>query len=371
MADVLVIGAGAIGMSIALGLARRGASVRVLERSAPGSGASSTAAGVLGVQNEVWSDSPIGRLCAASLDRYPAWVAELASLTGIDVGFRACGGMAVSFDAGEADVLAARGRWAEPLGFGVERLDGAGVRLLEPALSVDVAGAARFPREARLDPPSLVRALSIAAARAGVAITSGALVRKVVVEGERAAGVLLEDGTRLSGGRVVLSAGSWSALVEGVPLASGAVRPSRGQIVELVTEQPVIRGVIYGPGCYLSPRDDGRVLVGSTLEFVGFRPGVTAGAVQALLAAAIRLVPVLSGANVNRTWSCFRPATPDELPLLGATSVEGLYVASGHFRNGIVLTPITAEILGSVIEGKEPPVDIAPFHPMREMRGNS
>jgi glycine oxidase len=143
------------------------------------------------------------------------------------------------------------------------------------------------------------------------------------------------------------------------------VRPSRGQIVELVTESPVIRGIVYGPGCYLSPRDDGRVLVGSTLEFVDFRPGVTAGAVQALLAAAIRLVPALVEANVSRTWSCFRPATPDELPLLGGTAIEGLYVASGHFRNGIVLTPITAEILAAVIAGERPPMDIAPFSPTR------
>jgi glycine oxidase len=112
-------------------------------------------------------------------------------------------------------------------------------------------------------------------------------------------------------------------------------------------------------------------LVGSTLEFVGFRPGVTAGAVQALLAAAIRLVPALAGANVSRTWSCFRPATPDELPLLGATSIEGLYVASGHFRNGIVLTPITAEIMGAVIEGTPPPIDIAPFSPTRAVGGGA
>jgi glycine oxidase len=160
---------------------------------------------------------------------------------------------------------------------------------------------------------------------------------------------------------VVLTAGSWSTLVEGTTLPADAVRPARGQIVEVTTEAPLLHRLVYGPGCYMSPRDDGRVLIGSTVEFVGFRPGVPAGAVQALLAAAIRVVPALADASLSRAWSCFRPATPDELPLLGRTSVDGLFVATGHFRNGIVLTPITAEIVAAAVAGEEPPFDVAAF----------
>jgi glycine oxidase len=365
MSDVLIIGAGAAGLSVALAVARRGGSVTVLDRTGPGAGASSTAAGVLGVQGEIEADCPLGRLCVASLRRYPAWAADLTARTGIDVGLRASGGLWIAFDAAEVDGAAARAAWAAPLGMPVDRIDAAAARAIEPALAPDIAGAARFAGDARLDPPALVKALQVAAAREGVAIRAGALARRVLVEDGAAAGVLLEDGAVVRAGAVVLAAGTWSGLVEGAGLPATAVWPSRGQIVELLTEPPLLGSIVYAPGCYLSPRDDGRVLIGSTLERVGFRPGVTAGAVQALLAAAIRAVPALAEASVNRTWSCFRPATPDELPLLGPSPIARLFLATGHFRNGIVLAPITGEILAAAIAGDPPPVDVAPFAPAR------
>jgi glycine oxidase len=339
--------------------------VAVLERGVPGSGASATAAGVLGVQVEIRKDGPIGRLCVASLHRWPAWAADLVAQTGIDVGLRATGGLRVGLTPAEVDEAHAAAQWAVPLGFPVDRLDAAEARALEPALGPDIAGAARFSAEARVDPPALMRALEVAAARAGVAIRTGALVRRVAVDRGRAAGAALEDGTVVPAGKVVLAAGSWSALVEGTGLPEAAVVPIRGQIVELAATPPPLRSLVYGSDCYLSPRDDGRVLIGSTVERVGFRPGVTAGAVQALLAGAIRLAPGLAEADLRRAWSCFRPCATDELPLLGATHVEGLYAATGHFRNGIVLAPITGEILAALIEGAEPPVELRPFSASR------
>ena len=176
---------------------------------------------------------------------------------------------------------------------------------------------------------------------------------------------MLEDGAEVRAATVVLAAGCWSALVEGAGLAPDAVRPARGQIVELVSEAPPLRQVVFGPGCYLSPRDDGRVLIGLTMEFVGFTPGVTARAVSDLIAAAIRLVPALGGAALGRCWSGLRPHTHDELPILGEGALRHLILATGHFRNGILLAPITGEIVAAAAAGQAAPLDISPFRPGR------
>jgi glycine oxidase len=201
----------------------------------------------------------------------------------------------------------------------------------------------------------------VAAERAGAVFQSGTYVRRVAHEGNRARGVALEDGSTLAGGHIVVAAGSWTSLVDGSSLAENAVMPARGQIVELSLPAPILSGVVFGPRCYLSPRDDGRVLVGSTLEFVGFRRGVTARAVRDLVGAAIELVPALEDAELGRAWSSFRPYTKDELPLIGATRIEGLLLATGHYRNGILLSPITADIIAALVAGEPPPVDLAPF----------
>jgi glycine oxidase len=220
---------------------------------------------------------------------------------------------------------------------------------------------AHFPEEGRVDPPRLLTALHIAAVKAGAEFRSGTYVRSVIVEDGAVRGVALEDGSRIASEQVVLAAGSWSTLVGGVPLEAGEVRPARGQIVELVTREPLLSRVVFGPGCYLVPREDGRILVGSTLEFVGYRREVTASAVRDLLASAIDLVPSLADAVLGRTWSNFRPHTERGTPLLGPTGVRGLVLATGHYRNGILLAPITAEIVRAVVLGQKPPVDLAPF----------
>jgi glycine oxidase len=217
-----------------------------------------------------------------------------------------------------------------------------------------------FPRDGRVDPPLLLRALHIAAGAAGARFQTGAYVKSIDVDAGAVRGVFLEDGSRLACNQVVLAAGSWSTLVGGTPLASGAVRPARGQIVELEAPAPPIGRVIFGPRCYLVPRDDGRVLIGSTLEFVGYRREVTARAVRDLLDAAIELVPSLGGAAIGRMWSSFRPYTGG-LPFLGPTDVRGLLLATGHHRNGILLAPITAEIVRAAVCGEATPIDLAPF----------
>jgi glycine oxidase len=236
---------------------------------------------------------------------------------------------------------------------------------MEPGLSAKLKGGVAFPGDGRVDPPLLLRALHVAAQSAGAHFRTGAYVKSVDVRQDRATGVLLDDGSRIGAGHVVVAAGSWTTLVGGLPLAAGAVRPARGQIVELFTPAPVLRRVVYGPRCYLVPRDDGRLLVGSTLEFVGYRRDVTAVAVRDLLDAALKLVPALADASLRGTWSSFRPYTDDELPLIGATGVRGLTLATGHYRNGILLAPITAEIVASIVAGRRSPLPLAPFSPLR------
>jgi glycine oxidase len=355
MTDVIIIGGGVMGCSTALALAKRGIATSVLERSVPGAEASSAAAGILGAQVESHADGPMARLCLASRALYADWAADIQAQTGIDVGFRACGVLKAALTEAELARAEREVAWQAAAGLPVEQLDGAAARAIEPALTPEAVGAVRFAGDARIDPPLLLRALRVAAERAGARFQSGALVRRVAIDDGRARGVTLEDGSTLAAESVVIAAGSWSALVEGSSLAPGSVRPARGQIVELQATVPPLRSAVFGPDCYLSPRDDGRVLVGSTLEFVGFRPGVTAGAVRDLLAAAIRLVPSLAEASVGRAWSSFRPYTTDELPLLGATAVDRLFLATGHFRNGILLAPMTAEIVARAIVGEAVP----------------
>jgi glycine oxidase len=182
----------------------------------------------------------------------------------------------------------------------------------------------------------------------------------------RAIGAVLDDGVEIAANAVVIAAGSWSTLIGETSLASDAVQPARGQMIELHVDAPVVRGVLEAADCYLSPRDDGRLLLGSTVELVGFREGATASAVRDLLSAALRLVPALADATVSRTWAGFRPKTHDDMPLIGTVGIDSLVIATGHFRNGVLLAPITGEIVAALLTGGDLPVDIAPFAPRRE-----
>jgi glycine oxidase len=354
-----------MGCAAAWQLAKRGLLVSVLERSVPGAEASSAAAGILGAQLEAHAAGAMLELALRSRALYPRFAKALSDATSLDIGFRKSGVMRVALDEGGAKALLAQTAWQARQGMRLERLRGAAARQVEPALSAAVTGAVRFPEDGRIDPPLLLRALQIAAERAGARFRSGAYVRGLIVRSGRARGVSLDDGDELLADHVVVAAGSWTTLIQGLGIASGAVRPARGQIVELATPVPLLGGVVFGPRCYLVPRDDGRTLVGSTLEFVGYRRDVTARAVRDLLDAALELVPGLADATVTGSWSNFRPYTDDERPLLGATELPGLVLATGHYRNGILLAPVTAEIVVSAVLGKRSPVELAPFSAAR------
>jgi glycine oxidase len=353
-----------MGSACAWKLAGAGARVIVLEKSVPGAEASSAAAGILGAHAEAHGPGPMADLLLASLRLYGSWANALAAETGIDIELRWSGVLRVAFD--RAALLRARHdtAWMARGARDVATLSAAALNKLEPSLS-QAAGAIHFPSDARVDPKLLFRAVHVAAQRAGAAFESGAYVKSVLVEAGAARGVLVEDGTEYSAPIVIVAAGSWSTLVAGTPVGKDAVVPARGQVVELAMPAPPLSHVVMGPRCYLVPRDDGRVLVGATVEFVGYRREVTAGAVRDLLDAALELVPSLEGAVLRDAWSSFRPFTPDELPLLGRTGVKGLLLATGHYRNGILLAPITAEILAAIATGRASPVDVTPFEASR------
>ena len=269
--DVVVVGAGIQGASVALRLAQAGRRVIVLERAIPGAEASSAAGGILSPGVEALEPGPFYALCRASLARYAEFVREVEASSGMSVGYRALGTLEVALDDDHARVLAGRAEKLEREGLPVEVLDGAAVRALEPGLSEEARGALFFADEASLDPRPLARAVYVAASRAGATFVTGE-VRRIRTEGGRATGVD-HAGGRIDAGAVVLAAGSWSLLVEGHGLPAGAVRPVRGQIAVVDTRPPLLSRVVFSGNGYVVPRADGRILCGSTMEDVGLGEG--------------------------------------------------------------------------------------------------
>lgn len=243
----------------------------------------------------------------------------------------------------------------------MEWLDPKEARAAEPALNPYLRAALRFPEDHQVDNRLLAEALRQAALAAGVRIRPGETATAVLQEAGRVSGVVLASGERIAARTVVIAAGAASGKIAGLP-APLPVRPVHGQLLALRPATPLIRHVLDSPRIYLVPRSDGRVIVGATVEEVGFRSGVTAGGVHALLAAALELVPSLADAPLVESWSGHRPGTPDGKPVLGGDpELPGLIYATGHYRNGILLTPITALALADMILGRAPRHDLTPF----------
>lgn len=363
-ADVVIIGGGVVGCSIAWRLAQAGRDVLVLERAIPGAEASSAAGGILAAQEESVGPSAFTELSLRSRARFADVAAELREATGVDIGYRECGVLSIAFSAKEEADLERRYGWQRDGGHALEWLRGAALHRREPALSPEALAGLWFPADGQVEPRSYLRALALAAAGAGARFSSGAYVRRVVSDGRRVAGVELE-GEVIAARHVVIAAGSWSSLIDGADLPPRAVRPMRGQIAKLETRPPAIHGTVTCRAGYLVGRADGSILAGSTMELVGYDKRVTAGGLRHVLDVAIRLAPALADAPVTETWANFRPVTDDELPILGPTDIEGLLLATGHFRNGILLSPITADIITELVVSGRTTIDLSTFRRAR------
>ncbi len=369
MPDVLIVGAGAIGLACAWRAAQRGLSVRVLERDEPGSGASGVAAGMLAPVGEAsWGEDRLLEAGLASHAAWPAFAAELAAESAVDPGFIPGGAVHVALDRDEAAELRRRHELMTSLGLDAEWLGASECRTLEPGLHPAAVGGVHAPHEAAVDPSQVVRALSSACERAGVAIICGVEVDGAVLDGGRLAGVESTDGERHLAGATVLAAGAWSGAAEWLPEAARPpVRPVKGQILTLraAAGKAVVERIVVTERVYLVPRADGRLIVGATVEELGFDTRVTAGGVHELLREAYRAVPDVLELELERAVAGLRPGTPDNAPLVGRSPAEGLLFATGHFRNGILLAPLTATGIVAALCDEEPPLELKAADPGR------
>jgi glycine oxidase len=364
--DVVVVGGGVIGTSIAWRAAQQGLRVALLDES-PGGGASPVAAGMLAPVSEAhFGEERLLALNLASAELYPRFVAELEAVSGVAVGLDTSGTLAVARDADERAELDRLHAFQLELGLAAQRLTRRECRALEPSLASGIRGGLLVAGDHSVDSPELLRALLGACERAGVTLRRRR-ARAIVASRDRVVGVELSDGELVSCDRVVLAAGCWSGDIAMPRAARPPVRPVKGQILELRVPSggALLARTVRSTEVYVVPRGDGRVIVGATVEERGFDDVVTAGGVFELLRAAYELVPGITELELVRAGAGLRPGSPDNAPLLGPTAVEGLVAATGHFRNGILLVPITAERVAALLMTGEPDELIAPFTPAR------
>jgi glycine oxidase len=363
MPDVVIIGAGAIGTATAWRCAQRGLSVALVDPD-PTRGAWRTAAGMLAPITELhYTESALLRLNLDSVARYPAFVAELTEATGLATGYLECGTVEVAWDAADLRALRDLQAFGTSLGLTSHLLTGADVRRIEPSLAPGLPGGLLAEFDHQVDP----RLLHAAQLRASLdlGVTLHAATARLDVTNHRVTGVTLDDGTALSADCVVLAAGAWSGEV-----ATVSVRPVKGQTLRLRLPGPnrlnhVLRATVKGNHVYIVPRADGRLAVGASSEEVGFDLSPRAGAVYELLRDAQSVLPELSEAVLEEVCTGLRPGSVDNAPLIGRSETAGLIYATGHYRNGILLTPVTADAVASIIADDVVPDVIAPFSPSR------
>jgi glycine oxidase len=367
MSDCLIVGGGIIGLSLAYDLAGHGLAVRVIDAGQPAREASWAGAGILPPANPA-SDDPLDQLTALSNDLHRQWSAELRDSTRIDNGYRRTGAIYLARSGADLPSLISL---ADQLRFGgieAERLPPASMSQIEPALRPTgrMAAAYLVPDECQLRNPRHLKALLVACTERGVEIMPGVGADDFEIRRNRLRAVLTNRGP-LSADIVCLTSGSWTAALAAKLGTRPAIKPVRGQMMLLALARPIVSRIINEGSRYLVPRDDGRLLVGSTEEDAGFDKSTTAGGMAGLLEFALGLVPDLAAAQIERSWAGLRPSTSDGLPYLGRVpELENAFIAAGHFRAGLQLSTGTAVVLSQLIRGLEPAIDISSFRVDRD-----
>ncbi len=332
--------------------------------------ASWAAAGMLAPVTEVhYGEESLLELGLESSRRYPAFVGELEELTGMDVGYRQSGTIVAARDQDDNAALEELHAYQQKLALKAERLKSRDCRALEPSLSPRVRGGIFVPGDHQIDNRALLEALGEACRRSGAVVHEGK-VSSVRVQKDRVRGVALADGNEIACEHVVVTAGCWSGSLGGVPAGALPVRPVKGQLLHLkgTEEHPIATHNVRGVDVYLVPRLDGRVVVGATVEEKGFDVSTTAGAAYSLLRDAYELMPGVIELELTEVVAGLRPGSPDNAPLIGETDVGGLLAATGHYRNGVLLTPVTADAIAHTLTEGEPLEIAAPFGPRRFAR---
>jgi glycine oxidase len=365
--DVLIVGGGTIGLGIGFELVRRGTPVTIFERDKAGRGTSYQAAGMLAPDAEIeFEERTLYDVNRESLRRWPDFVDRVEAASGQSVDYRNEGTLIVADDRDSAEALERLYTFQQEQGLNVEWLTGEEAREIEPFVAPRLSAAVFAPSDHQVDNRRLIDALRTAFEAEGGTLHEDTPIDAVVPDAE-APSVRTADGERVVGGRIVVAAGVWSRELDGLtPDATPPVRPVKGQMIQLRRKRPFdLQHVVRGPEAYLAPKSNGRVVLGATSEEMGFDTTVTAGGLYDLLEGGWEVVPGIRDLPVDETWAGLRPATRDHAPLLGETTAPGVVMATGHYRHGILLTPITAEEIARLIRTGETSDWLQPFSPRR------
>jgi len=357
--NVAIIGGGVIGLAVARALALRGVrDVLLIERASLGAESSSAAAGMLAPQAEANRLHEFFYLTCQSRDMYPTFASALLEETGIDIQLDTTGTLYLAFTEHDGDELEQRYQWQKKAGLAIEMLTADMARELEPSICEDVRAALRFPLDTQVENRRLISALALANERLGVRMETRTDVMSLKVERGRVAGIDTSRGF-VATDRVVVAGGAWSSLLGAADIAlpNLRIKPVRGQMLCFEANPQICGHVIYSPRGYIVPRRDGRLLAGSTTEHAGFEKRVTAAGVHNILSAALEISPRIASLPMIDSWAGLRPRAADTLPVLGpCAEIEGVFYATGHYRNGILLAPVTGELIArAIVDGVFPP----------------